>query len=131
MEIIIGLVVAFLVWSFIKAKARIHYANKLQVERELKEGGSALYPSWYTNKGRMEEFVVMLNASAKRKSLPERFVRGVMTNDFSHNKLFFIAGLMEQQGASFEEQTMAVMDHIEKYWSNMDLNDKNNFLAGV
>jgi hypothetical protein len=29
-----------------------------------------------------------------------------------------LAGLNEQQGASFEAQTLAVMKHVEKYWSD-------------
>lgn len=127
MEIIIVLIVVFLGWSYLKARARIHYANKLRVERELSKGGDAPYPSWVSNKDRMEEFAAMLNAGARRKSIPEKFVGGVMTNELSQNKLLFTAGLMEQQGASFEEQTLAVLDHIERYWSNMDLTDKKSF----
>lgn len=127
MEIVIGLVVVFLLWSFIKAKARIYHANKHRTERELAGGGDAPYPSWMTNKDRMEEFAAMLNALAKRKSIPKKFVAGTMTNEYSQNKLLFTAGFMERQGASFEEQTMAAMDHIEKYWKNMDLNDRKMF----
>ena len=73
----------------------------------------------------------MLNAVAKRKGIPEKFVGGIMTNELSQDKLLFIAGLMEQQGASFEEQVLAVLEHVERYWSNMDLIDKNNFRAGT
>lgn len=54
-------------------------------------------------------------------------VAGTVTNDYSQNKLLFTAGLMERQGTSLEEQTMAMMDHIEKYWKNMDLSDQKMF----
>jgi hypothetical protein len=132
MVIVIGLVVVvFLYWSFIKARARIYYANKHWTERELAEGGEAPYPSWMTNNDRIEEFVEMLNILAKRKSIPKKFVAGIMTNEYSRNKLFFTAGLMEQQGASFDEQTLAVMDQIEKYWMNTDLDDRKMFEGGT
>jgi hypothetical protein len=127
MVIVIALVVAFLYWSFIKARARIYYANKNWTERKLAEGGESPYPSWMTNNDRMEEFAELLNILAKRKSIPKKFVAGIMTNEYSRNKLFFTAGLMEQLGASFDDQTLAAMDQIEKYWKNMDLNDRKMF----
>ena len=43
-----------------------------------------------------------------------------MTNEYSQNKLMFTADLMEQNGATYDEQVTAVIDHIEKYWSNTD-----------
>ena len=39
----------------------------------------------------------------------------------------FTAGVMEQQGASFEEQSIAVMDRIERYWLNADTSTKKLF----
>jgi hypothetical protein len=127
MGILIGLVVIFLLWTFIKAKARVYHAHKLMAEMELVNGRDLSYPSWSTNKDRMEEFVAMVNTVAKRRSIPKNFVAEIMTHDHSQKQLFLTAGLMEQQGASFEEQTLAVIDHIEKYWKNMDLNDRKEF----
>ncbi|MGL1014454.1 hypothetical protein ACSTEF_22005 [Vibrio vulnificus] len=34
MEFVIGAIVLFIAWSFIKAKARIHYANERQAQRD-------------------------------------------------------------------------------------------------
>ena len=127
MGIVIGLVVIFLLWTFIKAKARVYQAHKLMAEREQVNGRNLSYPSWSTNKDRMEEFAAMLNAIAKRRSIPKNFVAEIMTHDHSQNQLLFTAGLMEQQGASFEDQTLAVIDHIEKYWKNIDFNDRKKF----
>lgn len=80
----------------------------------------APYPSWVSNQDIMKEFISALKEMAKRKNIPEKFLQGVMTHEWTQNKLLFIAGLMEKQCASFEDQTLAVMDHIEKYWSNTD-----------
>lgn len=129
MIIFIGLVIVFLAWSFIKAKARIHHANKLRVARELNKGGSAPYPTWVNDESKMEEFIAIVKALTKRKSIPEIFVGGLMTNELGQNRLFFTAGLMEQQGASVSEQTLAVVNQIEEYWLDMDINDRASFQA--
>lgn len=124
MEIFFGLIIVFFIWLIIKTKSQNYYASEARTERDMNSGGEAPYPSWSTNKNKMEEFAAMLNSLANRRSIPKRFVSGLMTTDYSQKKLFFTAGLMERQGASFEEQTMAVMKQIDKYWENMDSNEK-------
>lgn len=128
MEIVVGLMFVIVAWYFIKSKSRIHYANKRSAERKIASGEEAPYPSWGTSKNRMDEFAAMLYALAKRRSVPKKFIGGVMTTDYSQNRMLFTAGLMERQGASFEEQTMAVMDQIEKYWNSMDVDERQPFL---
>lgn len=80
----------------------------------------APYPSWVSNQDKMKEFISALKEMAKRKNIPEKFLQGVMTHEYSQNKLLFVAGIKEQLGASFDDQILSVMEHVEKYWSNMD-----------
>jgi hypothetical protein len=78
------------------------------------------YPSWASDSTKMQGFISTLKEKAKQRDIPEKFLGGVMTNEYSQNKLLFTAGLLEQNGASYDEQVKAVIDHVEKYWSNTD-----------
>ena len=78
------------------------------------------YPSWASDGIKMQKFILTLKEQAKKRDIPEKFLGGVMTNEYSQNKLLFTAGLMEQQGFSYNEQVQAVIEHVEKYWSNID-----------
>nr|QJS05261.1 hypothetical protein [Psychrobacter sp.] len=120
--IILLLVVLFIGWSYIKARVRINEANKMQVMRKLnnmeKTGvfeGS--YPSWMSNKNRIEEFLGMIVAGAKRRNVPEYFLNPVISDKEHMKKLILAAGAMEQQGSSFEEQAMFVSDIIIEAWN--------------
>ncbi len=85
-----------------------------------KEKNDPPYPSWASDSEKLDSFISTLKEKAKQKGIPEKFLGGVMTNEYGRDKLFFTAGLMEQHGASYDDQVKAVIDHIEKYWSNMD-----------
>lgn len=78
------------------------------------------YPSWASDSAKMQAFISTLKEKAKQRNIPEKFLGGVMTNEYSQNKLLFTAGLMERNGSSYEEQVKATIDHVEKYWSNID-----------
>ena len=92
-----------------------------------KDEGIDNYPSWSTNPDQTKRFVGLLVVIAKKKNIPEKFVQGTITNDYGMDVLMFTAGVMEQQGASFEEQSIAVMDRIERYWLNADTTTKKLF----
>lgn len=81
------------------------------------------YPSWAGDSAKMQGFISTLKERAKDKNIPEKFLGGIMTTEYSQNKLLFTAGIMEKQGSSYEEQVKAVMDHIERYWANTDDKD--------
>lgn len=81
------------------------------------------YPSWAGDSKKMKEFIYTLKDMAKKRGIPEKFIGGVMTNEYSQNKLLFTAGLMEKNGSSYDDQVNAVIEHIEKYWSNIDDKD--------
>lgn len=78
------------------------------------------YPSWVNDSVKMEAFLSTLQAQVEQKNIPEKFLAGIMTNDYGRNKLLFTAGLMEQHGASYDDQVKAIVSHIEKYWLNTD-----------
>ena len=60
------------------------------------------YPSWVNDSVKMEAFLSTLQAQVEQKNIPEKFLAGIMTNDYGRNKLLFTAGLMEQHGASVD-----------------------------
>lgn len=78
------------------------------------------YPSWATDSAKFGTFALTLKEKVKQRGIPDKFLDGVMQDDYGRNKLLFMAGLMEQQGASFDEQVKAIIDHVGEYWSNMD-----------
>lgn len=120
--IILLIVVLFIGWSYIKARVRINEANKRQVMRKLnnmeKTGvfeGS--YPTWMANQNRIEEFLGMIVAGAKRSNVPEYFLDPIISDKEHMKRLIFAAGAMEDQGSSFEEQAMFVSDIIVEAWN--------------
>jgi len=92
-----------------------------------KDEGVDNYPSWAVNPDQIKKFVELLVAMAKKKNIPERFVQGLIANDYGADALMITAGVWEQKGASFTDQARAVMDRIERYWSNSDVSTKKLF----
>ncbi len=43
-----------------------------------------------------------------------------MTTKYSQNKLMFTTVSMEKQGSPYKEQVKAVMEHIERCWTNAE-----------
>lgn len=121
--IILFLVAAFVGWSYIKAKARVHHARQVGALREFNAMANAgtldrsVYPSWISNKNRLQEFVAMVGADVKRKGVPESFFLEIMSNISDRSRLMIIAGIMEKNRSSFNEQAMAVSDIVIQAWS--------------
>ena len=121
--IILLLVAAFVGWSYIKAKARVLHANQVQALRKLSvmEKNGTLdqvpYPSWISNKSRLEEFIAMVRAATKQKGVPESFFLEMMSNINDRSRLMLLAGMMEKNRSSFNEQAMTVSDMIIGSWS--------------
>ena len=79
------------------------------------------YPSWVLDQSKMQDFANTLKQMARERNIPEKFIYGLMENDYSRDKLLFTAGLLEKiQGATFDQQIKAICDQAEKYWNNMD-----------
>jgi hypothetical protein len=86
-----------------------------------KEQDEPPYPSWGPNRDKMQEFAFKLKEKMRGRDIPEKFLYGLMENEYSQGKLLFIAGLLEKHHkASFDEQTDAVFNQIEKYWEQIE-----------
>ena len=83
------------------------------------------YPSWAGESAKMKGFLATITELANHKNIPEKFLADLFTDDYGLHKLMFTAGLMEQQGFSYDDQVKAVMNKIEDYWLNCD--DKHLF----
>ena len=122
---IVLLLVIFIGWSYIKARARFNYANKMRALRTLADmecSGSATispdsYTSWMSNIKRVEEFVGMIMVYTSMKGVPESFFVEAMSNPDDRAKLMLLAGTMEGLGSSFEEQAMAASDMVIVAWN--------------
>ena len=122
---IVIFLVLFIGWSYIKARARFNYANKMQALRSLaameNSGSSTIsrdsYPSWMSNIKRVEEFVGMIMIHTNMEGVPEEFLIEAMSNPNDRAKLMLLAGTMEGLGSSFEEQAMASSDLVIAAWN--------------
>lgn len=130
------LIVFFIVWSYIKAKARKQFANKTQSMRQLATMEAlgtleeeAPYPSWVSNPSpsKQKEFVGMLLADTRRKKIPDSFFGELWNSTGDRQKFLYLAGMMEENNSSFEGQAMAVADWIDMTWSKTSHAEKQVF----
>jgi MFS-type transporter involved in bile tolerance (Atg22 family) len=49
-------------------------------------------PSWATNKHKMKEFVSTLRELAKHQNIPDRFLQGVLTDEYGMNRILTHCG---------------------------------------
>ncbi len=108
--IIIGLVIGA---AFIKAKTRMHHADKLRAQRDVAGGGSRL-PSWMASRDKIKEFINGVEHIAMHRGVPKLFSATALSN----TTLMHYAGAMEAQGASFTEQQMAVAEKLIDLYNN-------------
>ena len=54
------------------------------------------YPSWVLDQSKMQDFANTLKQMARERNIPEKFIYGLMENDYSRDKLLFTAGLLEK-----------------------------------
>lgn len=89
------------------------------------------FPSWAGGeKSRVSEFAGLLKAEAHLNNIPENFVAGIMTHPLSMGKLFAVAGRKEREGASFDEQMLAVLNQIKIYWSKTTEQERSEIWNG-
>ena len=119
------LLILVIIIGFTYLKARNRNVIALKKMTSLSE---APYPSWASNSKQLKNFLEVLVSSAESINIPEKFVVGLFDNNYSRDKLFFLAGMLEIHGSSFEEQTSAVFDRVTHYWSNMTDLEKAAFL---
>ncbi|WP_413877103.1 hypothetical protein [Albidovulum sp.] len=108
--------VAFAVFkSYLNAKVRIHDANERRAEREVRAGKEKV-PTWAGDGDERRIFVEVIQKGAMRKGVPQTFLWAVLSDNDTFQNLVYFAGAMEDQGASFIEQQIAVSDKLVGMW---------------
>lgn len=102
--------------SYLKAKARMNYANTKRAERSLKDGKQTL-PSWMSDKEEIAIFVETIQKYAQHKGVPIVFLQAILANNDTLMNLINFAGAMELEGSSFLEQQAAVSEKLILLWS--------------
>lgn len=115
--------------GYMKANARMHYADTRQAEREVQSGAQRV-PSWAGNRREAEVFVETIQEFALRKGVPKTFLLAVITNKPTWESLVHLAGAMEGRGSTFVQQQLAVSDKILEMWSDAPASVKADALRG-
>lgn len=133
--VILLLIVLFIGWSFLKAKARKHDSDKFQALRELANMerlgtlDEAPYPSWALESyPKQQQFVAMLVVDTRRKNIPDSFFLEMWNNQDDRKQFLKAAGVMERNNSSFEAQAMVVADMIIHTWSKTSNAEKQIFI---
>lgn len=101
----------FIGGAALRAKVRMHHADKLRADREIAAGSSRL-PSWMASRDKIEEFINGVEHIAMHRGVPKLFSAITLSNGEIQTKFMQYAGAMEAQGASFIEQQMAVAEKL-------------------
>lgn len=108
---------------YMGAKLRIDNAKDMQSLRaataikKLDSGGDINYPSWLYDDNYVTKFLAALASAAYDADVPQEVILGVLKDHDYRNKLLNIAGVMEESGYSFEEQSLAATETLMKDWS--------------
>jgi len=104
--------IAFLFFQgYMKAKTRMHHADKLRSARDVTSGGGRL-PSWMGNRDKISEFIYGVEKLAEREGVPIIMSSQLMLHEELQKNLMRYAGAMEARGASFTEQQMTVAEKL-------------------
>ena len=114
---IVAYIIVLIIRSVMRGKARMHYANQNAAQRAIAKGAGRV-PSWTCDRNKIEEFVLVIQNLAMRRGVPQLFLSGILIKDEIFTHIVHYAGAMEQQGASFNEQKMAVSDLLVGYWND-------------
>lgn len=119
--IILGIapLVGFLAWRGVRfrlaEKAKSYEAKKHRARIDQQLGGSHP-PSWHEKAHRQEEFFESVEQLATRKGVPSSYAQTVLGKEVNVRRLSWYSGALEDQGASWLEQRMAVADQIIEWW---------------
>ena len=112
--------VAFLAWRGVRfrlaAKAKAYEAKKHRARIEQQLGGGHP-PSWHEKAHRQEEFFDSVEQLATRKGVPSSYAQTVLGKEVNVRRLSWYSGALEDQGASWLEQQMAVADQVFEWWA--------------
>ena len=119
--IIVGIapLVGLLAWRGVRfrliAKAKAYEAKKHRARIDQQLGGGHP-PSWHDKAHRHEEFFDCVEQLVTRKGVPSSYAHTVLGKEVNVRRLFWYSGALEDQGASWLEQQMAVADQIIEWW---------------
>ncbi|MGO9388733.1 hypothetical protein [Rhodoblastus sp.] len=113
---VVAYIAFFIFQSLLKAKTRMHHSDKLAAQRAVR-AGSERVPTWAGTRDKSETFVYTIQNFAMEHGVPQAFLQAVLGDSNTFKTLVHYAGAMEEEGASFIEQQMAVSEKLIELWS--------------
>lgn len=106
-----------------KQRALSRIELRLQVAEDLWDFTfKAPEPTWYKN-DRLDEFLAPTRRMLARKGLPLSVISKIYTDVAFLNFMSSLAGIFEQEGGSFIEQQIFVVEYILDLYNNSKLDD--------
>jgi hypothetical protein len=125
------LAIGIVVYAFVRAKARRHFARQAGALRDVAAGPTDTPPSWVTNKDRIQEVFYAMTSLAARKGMPESYVVASFNHADTFQVIMEVAGKMEERGASFTEQQTAMAHVLSERWKRLDEDRKHFFTETI
>lgn len=97
-----------------RAKAFEAIKHRARIDQQL---GGGHPPSWYESAIQQEEFFAGVDRLVTRKGVPGAYADYVLGKEVNVRRLTWYVGVLEDQGASWVQQQMAVADQIIEWWS--------------
>lgn len=116
----VALLIGFFSWGLARfrllRKARA-YESKKRCARIEQQIGGGHPPSWYKRANRQEDFFAGVDRLATRRGVPSSYAQTVLEKEVNVRRLSWYVGALEDQGASWEEQQMAVAEQLSEWWA--------------
>lgn len=112
---LVGLLLGRLVKLRVEEKAKA-YEAKRRLARIQQQLGYGHPPSWHGSEVGQAEFFVGVHWLATRKGVPGSYAQDVLGKEVNVRRLSWHVGLLEDQGASWIEQQMAVAEQVAEWW---------------
>lgn len=109
--------------GYLIARANRMYANQSQAEQAVLNGARRL-PTWAGNLTEIAVFKELQLKMTNRRGVSVHFVLALFADKASFDKLLFLAGAMEDLGASFNAQNVVVTDKIVAMWDHAPIDLK-------
>jgi hypothetical protein len=113
---LVGIIARKFVQFRLAAKTKAYDAKKFRA-RIAQQLGSAHAPSWLEIDNRPREFFAGVHRLATNKGVPHTYTKTVLGKEVNVRRLFWYVGALEDQGASWLEQQMAVADQVVDWWA--------------
>ena len=113
------LVIGFMGWRLIRphltTKAKAYEEKKRRARIDLATL-NYLQPSWHDQIDRLEEFFAGVKRLVVHKNIPSEYVQTVLGKEVNVRRLTWYVGSLEDHGATWREQQMAVVDQVVEWW---------------